>query len=123
MAFAPDITIPTLEYMRSRFGQELYGKYGFKDAFNLSCRGGSSPRGWFDDQYLAIDQGPILLMIENHRSGLVWDLMKRNAHIINGLRRAGFTGGWLDQSRPATGAPPAAMSGVPSALAFLPRKR
>jgi hypothetical protein len=91
--FAPEITIPTLSHFRAEFGERLYGAYGFHDAFNLSYP--NVPGGWFCDQYLAIDQGPILLMIENYRSGFVWDLMKKNPHIIRGLQRAGFTGGWL----------------------------
>ncbi|MEZ4983693.1 MAG: glucoamylase family protein [Saprospiraceae bacterium] len=45
--------------------------------------------------YLGIDQGPILIQLENYQSGLVWELMKRNPYIIKGLQRAGFTGGWL----------------------------
>ena len=52
--------------------------------------------GWFDGDYLGIDQGPIELMIENHRSGLVWELMKRNPYVVEGLCKAGFTGGWLE---------------------------
>jgi hypothetical protein len=51
--------------------------------------------GWFDDQQLGIDQGPIAAMIENHRSGLVWNTMKRNPYVVPGLCRAGFRGGWL----------------------------
>ncbi len=51
--------------------------------------------GWFDDDYLGIDQGPIVLMIENYRSELIWNVMKKNPHITRGLRRAGFSGGWL----------------------------
>lgn len=94
--FAPEITIPTLVHLRDRFGDRLYGRYGFKDAFNLSYPEGSEARaGWFDEQYLAIDQGPILLMVENHRTGLVWDLMKRSPYVTAGLRRAGFGGGWM----------------------------
>jgi hypothetical protein len=102
VAFAPEIAIPTLVNLREQFGERLYGKYGFKDAFNLSYPQGSGARsGWFDDQYLAIDQGPILLMVENHRTGFVWDLMKRSPYLTSGLVRAGFGGGWM------TGAPAA----------------
>jgi hypothetical protein len=54
--------------------------------------------GWFDTDYLGIDQGPILIMIENLRTGLVWDRMKRNPHLVRGLRRAGFRGGWLEHA-------------------------
>jgi hypothetical protein len=95
--FAPELAIPTLWQFRSRFGDRLYGKYGFKDAFNLSFADGPSGKnGWFDDQYVAIDQGPILLMIENFRTGRVWNLMKTSPYLRAGLVSAGFTGGWLD---------------------------
>jgi hypothetical protein len=53
--------------------------------------------GWYDTDYLGIDQGPIVAMIENHRSELIWRTMKKNPHVIRGLRRAGFRGGWLDE--------------------------
>jgi hypothetical protein len=96
--FAPEITIPTLEHFKTQYGEKLYGKYGFKDAFNLSCRlEPSNPDGWFDNQYLGIDQGPILLMIENYRTEFIWNLMKKNPYIKKGLRQAGFSGGWLDK--------------------------
>lgn len=52
--------------------------------------------GWFDDDYLGIDQRPIIAMIANHRNGIVWEHMKENPCIIRGLCRAGFTGGWLE---------------------------
>jgi hypothetical protein len=103
--FAPEIAIPALRAMRERYGEHLYGEYGFLDAFNPTFRfegvrlghGRIVPGvGWFDTDYLGIDQGPIVLMIENHRSGLVWEHMKRSPYIVEGLRRAGFTGGWLD---------------------------
>jgi hypothetical protein len=54
--------------------------------------------GWFDNDYLGIDQGPIVAMIENYRSGLVWRVMRTNPHIVRGLSVAGFTGGWLDSA-------------------------
>jgi hypothetical protein len=101
--FAPEVTIPTLMAMRERFGARVYGPWGFKDAFNLSYPGGTDGEaGWFDDQHLAIDQGPILLMIENYRTGFVWDLMKRSPYVVAGLTRAGFTGGWLKRPSPAS---------------------
>jgi hypothetical protein len=97
--FAPEVAIPTLVNFRDRFGARLYGEYGFKDAFNLSSPGqAGGAEGWFDDHYLAIDQGPILLMIENYRTGLVWELMKKSPYVRAGLRKAGFTGGWLQPS-------------------------
>jgi hypothetical protein len=53
--------------------------------------------GWFDDEYLGIDQGPIVLMLENHRSGFVWETMKQSPYLVRGLCRAGFRGGWLTE--------------------------
>lgn len=104
VAFAPEITIPALKAMRSRYGEDLFGKYGFVDAFNPTYRfGGPLPAGrivpgvgWFDTDYLGIDQGPILLMIENYRTGLLWKLTRQSPYVRRGLERAGFTGGWLD---------------------------
>jgi hypothetical protein len=102
--FAPDVTGRALVAMRERYGDDLYARYGFLDAFNPTlqdttvglCRGRIvHGKGWFDDNYLGIDQGPIVAMIENHRSALVWDLMKRSPYIVRGLCRAGFTGGWI----------------------------
>jgi hypothetical protein len=107
IAFAPEIAIPALRAMRDRYGARLYGRYGFFDSFNPTLRdttvalrhGVVDPGlGWFDTDYLGIDQGPILAMIENHRSGLVWRTMRKNPYVVRGLRRAGFTGGWLDST-------------------------
>jgi hypothetical protein len=70
------------------------------DAFNPTFRTPrTGPAGWFDSDYLGIDQGPIAIMVENLRSGLVWDAMKRSPYVRAGLRRAGFSGGWLEQVR------------------------
>lgn len=106
VAFAPEIALPALMAMRAKYGDKLYQRYGFKDAFNPSytftdvgSRDGvvDAKDGWFARDYLGIDQGPILAMLENHRSGLVWKTMRKNPHIRRGLERAGFKGGWLEQ--------------------------
>ncbi|MDX2134335.1 MAG: glucoamylase family protein [Saprospiraceae bacterium] len=95
--FAPEICLPALETMWNTYYDSLVGPYGFKDAFNPSFTAcGQLPNGWFDEDYLGIDQGPILLMLENHRNGLIWEIMKKNPYIRNGLKKAGFSGGWLD---------------------------
>lgn len=104
MPFAPEIALPALEAMARRYGDHLYSLYGFLDAFNPSFPEGVPLRhgrmapglGWFDTDYLGIDEGVILTMVENWRSGLLWRLMRKNPHVVRGLRRAGFTGGWLD---------------------------
>jgi len=96
--FAPEICIPALKTMKNKYGDKLWTKYGFKDAFNPAFITPSTPHGWFDEDYLGIDQGPIALMIENYRSGLVWEVMKKNPYIVKGLQRAGFTEGWLDKA-------------------------
>ncbi len=109
IAFAPEIVIPTIRAFRSRFGEHLYQKYGFLDSVNPSFTFTDVPLrhgriieniGWVADDYLGIDQGPIVAMIENYRSGLVWSIMQNNPHIRRGLQRAGFTGGWLDKPAP-----------------------
>lgn len=102
--FAPSETVAALRSMKETYGGHLYGQYGFRDAFNPTfARAGVPARrgvvvkevGWFDADYLGIDQGPIVLMMENHRSALIWETMKGNPYIVRGLCRAGFRGGWL----------------------------
>ena len=93
--FSPDVCIQAVKAMKEKFGSRLWTKYGFVDAFNPTYITPSTPHGWFDHDYLGIDQGPIPLMIENYRNGFVWEVMKRNPYIVEGLRKAGFAGGWL----------------------------
>jgi hypothetical protein len=103
LPFAPEVVLPAAQEMHKRYGRYVYGKYGFVDAFNPSfdydvpLRHGRRVRGqgWFDTEYLGIDQGPIISMIENYRSELIWSVMKRNQYVRAGLQRAGFEGGWL----------------------------
>lgn len=104
IAFAPELVVPTLLSLRERFGENIFSTYGFLDALNPTFtlavpvqHGRVDPAaGWFDTDYLGIDQGPILAMVENYRSELVWRTMRKNPHVIRGLKAAGFTGGWLD---------------------------
>lgn len=95
-AFTPSESEACLSHMWNTWNNRLVGEYGFKDAFNLTYRDEKNPDGWFDPDYLGIDQGPILLMIQNHESGLIWEVMKKNPYIVSGLKKAGFTGGWLE---------------------------
>ncbi|HEX7070325.1 MAG TPA: glucoamylase family protein [Rhodothermales bacterium] len=103
--FAPEVTIAALRNMRQRYGDLVYDEHGFVDAFNPTFRfqdqgierGVVDPEhGWFDGDKLGIDQGPILIMAENFRTGLVWQYMRENEYIVRGLCRAGFEGGWLE---------------------------
>ncbi|MGH8182456.1 MAG: glucoamylase family protein [Rhodanobacteraceae bacterium] len=121
IVFAPELVLPTIRAMYRRYGKWLYSDYGFFDAFNPGFRLSNAPlrtgrvvpgEGWFDNEYLGIDQGPILLMIENYRSGFVWKVMRRNPYIRKGLERAGFTGGWLE-AKPVA-APASAQSSTPA---------
>jgi len=108
IAFAPEIVVPALEEIKRRYGAHVYDQYGFVDAFNPSFHTRTETRtgqalpddGWFDTVQLGIDQGPILLMLENWRSDFVWRVMKKNPYIRQGLQRAGFEGGWLDATKP-----------------------
>ena len=106
--FAPEVAIPAVVEMRNRFGEIIYDQYGFLDAFNPSFEFDDVPLaggevvpgfGWVDGDYLGIDQGPILAMIENHETEMVWTVMRRNPYIRAGLERAGFTGGWLAEGK------------------------
>jgi len=102
---APEIVIPALAAMRERYGETIWGRYGFF-AFNRSFDfpgvklhfGRLAPGfGWVDVDYLGIELGPTLMMLANHRDGSIWKAMHRSEHLVRGLRRAGFAGGWLDQ--------------------------
>ena len=105
VAFTPELSIRALMAMKEIYGEHLYTEYGFKDAFNPSftfadydSRSGNVVPGvgWFARDHLGIDQGPILLMLENHRSELIWRTMRHNPYIRKGLEATGFTGGWLE---------------------------
>jgi hypothetical protein len=84
MPYAPHEALAALRHFLSAHGEKLWGRYGFADAF---CE----RRQWYADTYLAIDQGPIIVMIENHRSGLLWQLFMSAPEIRQGLRAMGFS--------------------------------
>lgn len=69
--------------------------YGFTCSFNPTLHQAEGDAGWISPWHFGLNQGPIVLMIENYRSDLAWRLMRGCAPIVAGLRRAGFSGGWL----------------------------
>jgi hypothetical protein len=83
MCFTPEYSLPTLKAFYSLYRTNIWTENGFRDAFNLG-------QGWWDTDELGIDQGPMVIMIENYRTGRVWDLFKQNAEVQRGLQRAGF---------------------------------
>lgn len=97
-AFTPEASEACLSNLWNTHYENLIGPYGFKDAFNLTFKNEQHPDGWFDVDYLGIDQGPILLQIQNHETELIWKTMRKNPYIRNGLLKAGFTGGWLAEN-------------------------
>ena len=95
LPFAPEIVLPTIAHFQRLHLHEVHS-YGFKATFNPTFGDGSgSTPGWVSPWHFGINQGPIVVMIENHQSGLVWHLMRGCPYLVTGLRAAGFTGGWL----------------------------
>lgn len=83
LPFAPEIVLPTAKSLIEKHGRKIWGKYGFYDSFNLTAN-------WVDDDFLGIDEGPMLIMIENFRTGLVWNYLMADPVIQKGLNRLGF---------------------------------
>jgi len=83
LPYTPEESMEALRYFYYILGNKIFKEYGFIDAFSLHNL-------WFADSYLAIDQGPIIVMIENHRSQLIWKLLMKNEDVRNGLIKLGF---------------------------------
>jgi hypothetical protein len=88
--YTPEHSMRALRHFYDRLGDRIWGEYGFADAF-------SETHDWYASSYLAIDQGPIIVMIENYRSGLLWRLFMSCPEIRQGLRRLGFESPHLEQ--------------------------
>jgi Putative glucoamylase/Secretion system C-terminal sorting domain len=82
LPFAPEVVIPAIRNMRNAYPL-LWGKYGFRDAFNPG-------QNWYDPDFLGIDQGPMVLMIENYLNSSIWNRTMRSSYVQAGLARAGF---------------------------------
>ena len=96
LPFAPEIVLPAIDYLVHEVDLKKGNPYGFKATFNPTYPDKSgNPYGWVSPWHYGINQGPINPMIENYRTGLLWRLMRDCPYVVTGLRRAGFTGGWL----------------------------
>ena len=84
LPYTPKRSMDAIRHFYYKLGDRLWGPYGFYDAFNPT-------EDWYADSYLAIDQGPIICMIENHRTGLLWNLFMSAPEIQNGLDKLGFS--------------------------------
>jgi hypothetical protein len=83
LPFAPEFVLPTIKSMNDKYGSKIWGKYGYYDSFNLTAN-------WVDKDFLGIDEGPMLMMIENFRTGLVWNYVMKDPVIQKGLEKLGF---------------------------------
>lgn len=95
LPFAPEIVSPTIANLTA-LHVHVPNPYGFKASFNPVFHGDTDDGvGWVSPYHFGINEGPTVLMIENHRTGMIWSLMRRCQWLIAGLRAAGFSGGWL----------------------------
>ncbi len=88
IVFTPEEAIACLEAMYETYGKDMWGRYGFSDAMNLG-------RNWTSDKVFAINEGPIFLMIENYRTEMIWNLMKKSASIQTAMEKIGFKNGTI----------------------------
>ncbi|MEP6537250.1 MAG: glucoamylase family protein [Bryobacteraceae bacterium] len=94
LPFAPEIVLPTIRNFTG-LPRCAMNPYGFKATFNPAYPAKEGPAGWVSPWHFGLNQGPIVLMIENYRTGFPWQLMRRCPYVIEGMRRAGFKNGWL----------------------------
>jgi hypothetical protein len=96
LPFAPEIVLPTIRHFVDCVKLQHTDPYGFKATFNPTYPADAgNPYGWISPWNFGLNQGPIVLMIENQRTDLIWRLMRSCPYVVQGLRRAGFKGGWL----------------------------
>ncbi|MNM89817.1 hypothetical protein D3C81_1020540 [compost metagenome] len=88
MPYTPHESIQFAQYLDKQLGNKVWGKYGYYDAY-------SETANWYPQRYLAIDQGPIIVMIENYRTGKIWELFMQAPEIQQGLKKLGFTSPYL----------------------------
>ena len=95
LPFSPEIVIPTIEHFINYLHLKEPHPYGFKATFNPTFNVSGKKFGWVSPWHYGLNQGPIVMMIENHRTEMIWELARGCEFIRNGLQRAGFKGGWL----------------------------
>ncbi|MFD1630926.1 glucoamylase family protein [Pseudopedobacter beijingensis] len=88
IAYTPTESMSFIHYLRDNLGDKVWGKYGFYDAY-------SETKEWYPQRYLAIDQGPIVVMIQNYKDSFIWDLFMNATDVQQGLRKLGFTSTYL----------------------------
>ena len=96
LPFAPEIVLPTIEHMIQLGVGPTCCPYGLAASFNPNYATESGTLGWMSPWNYGLNQGPLVLMVENYRSDFIWGLMRRCPYVVTGLRRAGFSGGWLE---------------------------
>ena len=84
LPYTPEESLRAIRFFYYNLGDRVWGDYGFYDAFNITD-------GWTASSFLAIDQGPMIIMIENYRSGLLWNLFMSAPEVQNGLTKLGFS--------------------------------
>jgi len=84
MPYTPQYSMDALKFFYYTIGDKTWGEYGFYDAFNVTA-------GWWDNQYIAIDEGPIIGMIENYRTGLLWNLFMSCPEVTTAMNKLGFS--------------------------------
>lgn len=95
LPFAPGLVLPTIEQF-THLGVANCGHFGFETSFNRTFVEASGKKGWVSPWNFGLNQGPVVIMVENYRTQMIWDLLKKSPYISTGLRRAGFSGGWLE---------------------------
>lgn len=91
MPYTPKESMEALKHFYYNLGDKIWSKYGFVDGFSIH-------HNWYAKSHLAIDQGPIIVMIENYRTGLLWKLFMQIPDIQNGLKRLGFSSPYFKNS-------------------------
>lgn len=97
LPFASEIVLKTIKHSIDQLELKEHSKYGFDASFNPTFPEiGANPNGWISPWQYSLNQGPVILMIENFKTGLIWKTMKKCPYVVQGLRVAGFNGGWLN---------------------------